>query len=60
MSVPEEVDVWLSVVVGLCDVLQQIPLMEIRSPPSLVMLPPPVAEFIPIPVIGVVIIVGIT
>ena len=43
LPVPVPSVVWLLLVVGFCEVLQQMPLAVMLAPPSEVMLPPPVA-----------------
>ena len=58
--VPEPVPslVWLSSVVGFCDVLQHTPLTVIDAPPVLVISPPLTAEVVVIDVTVMVVSVG--
>ena len=59
LPVPVPSEVWLSLVVGLADVLQQTPLAVTAAPPSLVTFPPLEALFEVIEDAAVVVTVGI-
>ena len=61
MKEPEPVPslVWLSVIIGLVLVFQQIPREDIGAPPSAVIFPPEAAEFDVTEVAAVVVSVGV-
>ena len=60
LPVPEPSEVWLLLKVGFCEVLQQTPRAVTGEPPSLVTLPPVVAELSVMPLAVVVVTVAAT